>query len=346
MTGCSMTKPTTLLLAMLLVLVVDQVRLVVAQTRTAFRGLPWGVPPGPADPLEPWSLAPQVGIIPTSPEVIVPGIVLPVPTDPASPQDPRLAPDPTPQHHAADSLAADAIPVVLLRQILIDNPSHAVQLRDLFDAGVSWSDAQQLLKLHDFKEYTREYALEDLSSQIRLEVEALADSSWSFGHPWRGRTMFYQVLSRSNHSRAALPALGQGLNAQERSRLAALRPQLRQPAGGGVDNRANNPDDGLVLVVIVKQEAPVYPEGAFDDPIEFIDGEVVLVVTIGRQGDVTKIEVDRSSNRLFEEAAREAAQKSEYRSAKRNGIPEPGIIRLNYTFTVPAIPIDSATGQP
>ena len=99
-------------------------------------------------------------------------------------------------------------------------------------------------------------------------------------------------------------------------------------------------------MAIVKQEAPVYPEGAFDDPIEFIDGEVVLIVSIGRQGDVTGIEVDRSSNRLFEDAAREAAQKSEYRPATRGGIPEPGTIRLNYTFKVPVAPTDPATGQP
>ena len=181
---------------------------------------------------------------------------------------------------------------------------------------------------------------------LKGPVEALADSSWSSGHPWRGRTMFYQVLTRANRSRATLPALGQGLNPEERSRLATLRPQLRQPASRGVDNRQGNLDDGLVQVVIVKQEAPVYPEGEFDDPIEFIDGEVVLIVTIGRQGDVTNIEVDRSSSRLFESAAREAAQKSEYRPATRNGTPEPGTIRLNYTFKVPVDPIDPETGEP
>ena len=340
-----MTKQVPLLLAMILVLGIGAAGTATAQSRAGFRGLPWGPPPGPADPLEQWSLSPQASIVPTTPAVVAPGVVLPVPTDPQSPQDPRFAPTPVPDIRGADSLAADAIPVVMLQQILIANPNHALQLRDLFDAGVSWSEAQQLLKMHDFEEYLREYALEDLSTQIRQEVEALADSSWSSGHPWRGRTMFYQVLSRANRSRAALPELGQGLTAQERSKLASLRPQLRQPSSGGVDNR-ENPDSAVIQVVIIKQEAPVYPEDAFDDPIEFIDGEVVLIVSIGRQGDVTDIEVDRSSSRLFEDAAREAAQKSEYRSASRGGIPEPGTIRLNYTFKVPVVPTDPATGQP
>ena len=332
-------KSTTVLLVLMAAIALGQAETAVAQARQAFRGLPWGAPPGPADPLEPWSLDPQVGVVPSPPAAIVPGIVLPTPTDPLSPQDPRFTPAPLPDILGADSLAADAIPIVVLRQILIGSPSHAVQLRDLFDAGVTWSDAQQLLNLRDFSEYRREYAMEDLSSQIREEVTALADSSWSYGHPWRGRTMFYQVLARANRSRAALPALGQGLDAQERARLANLRPQLRAPSSGGTDNRNANPDENVVNVVIVKQEPPVYPEDAFEDPIQYINGEVVLVVTIGRTGDVTNIEVDRSTSRVFEEPAKAAAQKSEYRPATRDGKPEPGTIRLNYTFTVP----DTAT---
>jgi TonB family protein len=306
-----------------------------AQQRGApFRGLPWGPPPGPADPLEPWSLEQQPTVLPaptpSSPPDV--GLAVPTPGDSTSPRDARLdTPPDVGDLYGSDSTATDAIPVVRLRQILVENPHQARQLRELFDAGVPWAEARSLLKLGEVKEFQRQYALEDLALDLRAEVEALPDSAWSSGIAWRGRTMFFQVLSRALRSRSALPALGDGLSDQEKSRLAQLRPNLRQPQASGASNVPAE-DEGLVQAAIVKQEPPIYPEAAT------IDGEVILVVSIGRQHDVTKVEVASSTDPIFEQPAIEAARRSEYRSATRNGIPEPGTIRLNYSFKVPTAP--------
>lgn len=312
----------------------------VAQQRAPFRGLPWGPPPAPADPLEPWSLENQPLSVPepVSPETVQPGLALPRPPDPLSPRDPRLdVPPPASGLYGSDSTAADAIPVVLLRQILIDNPNQARQLRELFDAGVRWDAAKPLLALGDVPETTREYPLEDLADPILQEIDALPDSAWSSGHPWRGRTMFFQVLARAQRSRAALPSLGQGLSDQERARLSNLRPNLRKPVLSGLDNRDSG-DADLVPVSIIKQEPPVYPEAATTD------GEVTLVVYIGRQGDVTRIDVASSTDPIFEQPAIAAARTSVYTSATRNGVPEPGVIRLTYPFKVSTAPV--AESQP
>jgi TonB family protein len=305
-----------------------------------FRGLPWGAPPAPADPLEPWSLEPQ-GLLPPQQEAPAAetGVTLPTPVDPTSPRDPRFeTPPELPDIYGSDSTATDATAVVRLRQIFIENPHQARQLRELFDAGMPWAEARPLLKLGQVQEYRREYALDDLALDMRTEVEALPDSAWSHGHPWRGRTMFFQVLGRAQRSRSALPALGEGLSDEERSRLSQLRPKLRQPDLSGANRAGVSEDDGLVQAVIVKQEPPVYPEAATTD------GEVILVVHIGRQHDVSQVEVVSSTDPIFEQPAIEAARASEYRSATRNGIPEPGTIRLNYSFKVPTAP--EQTGSP
>lgn len=301
-----------------------------------FRGLPWGAPAGPADPLEPWSLGERAAVpVPsTTPER--PGIALPVPTDPVTPRDPRLD-QPPPAIYGSDSTAVDAIPVVVLRHIYLESPHLARQLRELFDAGVHWADARTLLKLESVPEYVREYPLEDLAASMLQEVAALPDSAWSSGHPWRGRTMFYQVLARVQRSRAGLPQLGEGLGDSERGRLSQLGPRLRQPVLSGLDSDSAN-DEDYVKVALVKQEQAVYP------PAATTDGAVVLDVYVGRQHDVVKIEVISSTDPVFEDAARQAARLSEYRSATRNGIPEPGTIRLEYPFQVPQD--QSATGQP
>jgi TonB family protein len=311
------------------------VSLVVAQQRDPARGLPWGAPPGPADPLEPWSLgAPTV-----HPGLLAGGaaakIALATPAAPPQVRDPRL--DPAPDFLSfpgADSTAADATAVVVLQQILIDNPHHARQLRTLFDAGVTWDSARSLLKLGEVKEYRREYAVDDLAGDMAIEIAALPDSSWSSGHPWRGRTMFYRVLGRASRSRASLPALGQGLDANERARLAELRPKLREPVIQGTDNRQIDAED-FVEAVLAKQEPATFPEQATTD------GEVTLVVHLGRLGDVSKVEVEDSTDAIFEQAAIDAARRSEYRSATRNGVPEPSTLRITYPFRVPApVPID------
>ena len=307
--------------------------LALAQQRDLPRGLPWGAPPGPADPLEPWSLEPQgevrqsnLGAGAVGAGV---GVALPTPTLPTPTTDPRLdAPPDLTGILPADSTAVDATSVVLLQQILIENPHQARQLRDLFDAGVSWSSARPLLKLGTVQEYTREYALEDLAAEMALEIAALPDSTWSSEHPWRGRTMFFLVLARAERSRASLPALGAGLNSHERNRLVQLHPNLRQPVIKASGETSPSESD-LVAAVLEKQEQPIFPEEAN------MDGEVTLLVFIGRQGDVTKVTVVESTSILFEKAAIEAAQRSVFRSATRNGVPEPSSLKITYPFRVP-----------
>jgi len=317
----------------------------VAQQRVAFRGLPWGAPPGPADPLEPWSLSPQSTVPGFSPGAAAgAGVAIIPPSLPAADPGLETAPDVS-GFLDADSSAVDATSVVVLQQILIENPHHARQLRDLFDAGVDWRSARQLLKLVNVQEYFREYAVEDLAAGMAAEVAALPDSSWSSGHPWRGRTMFYQVLARAQRSRASLPALGEGLDQSERARLAQLHPKLRQPVVTTTGEQAPG-EDQLVTAVLERQEPATFPADAT------MDGEVKLLVFLGRQGDVTRITVEETTStifteaELFEKAAIEAAQRSVYRPATRNGIPEPSTVRITYPFRVPGQPAVNPANQP
>ena len=74
---------------------------------------------------------------------------------------------------------------------------------------------------------------------------------------------------------------------------------------------------------------PVYPPAARAAGFE---GEVVLAGTVGVDGLVRDIVVERSTNRIFNEAAMAAWRKFRYKPAERNGIPEEARLSQPFRF--------------
>lgn len=91
------------------------------------------------------------------------------------------------------------------------------------------------------------------------------------------------------------------------------------------------------------QRFVVYPEKA---KMKGLEGTVVISALIDKDGTVLKTEVDKSSNPIFAESARDAVMKTKFIPAKQNGLP----VKLWYTIpiifsltprTVPMISIDT-----
>ena len=72
---------------------------------------------------------------------------------------------------------------------------------------------------------------------------------------------------------------------------------------------------------------PRYPAVALAAQLE---GDVHLRVTIGADGRIGEVVVERSANPVFNGAAIEAVRRSEYRPGRRNGVPA----ELSTTTTV------------
>jgi TonB family protein len=267
----------------------------------------------PADPLAPWPLEDT-------------GLPAPVPAPPPlpAPADTALRALPAAPRASADS--GEVVLVVHTRQILVSDPTQAGLLERLLQRGVAFETAQRTLGITEVDERRREYAVDELEPRIRAEIEALPDSAWSRGRPWRGRTAFFQVLRREERRRGSVPPLGENLDDKERSRLANLYRAAERPATApppGVD-----PD--LVPAAVVDQVKAEFPPAASES------GEVTLAVEVGRIGDVVSVRVESSTHPIFEPPAIAAARASTYRAAMRAGLPEPGTVRLTYRFAAPA----------
>jgi protein TonB len=111
----------------------------------------------------------------------------------------------------------------------------------------------------------------------------------------------------------------------DRRRLVDL-PVTDIPSGPAVDGPIIVPDDGppepFVPVeknpVIVKSVAPVYPPLALRAGIE---GRVFVKIWVDRQGKVRRVEVLKSENDIFNEAAIEAAKQLVFTPAYMNNGP-------------------------
>ena len=279
--------------------------------------------PEPTDPLEPWSLDPvppaaAVGSVPAPTPAAAPVIL-----DSLAASAPPTAPE-------ATSAPGDTTRVLVVhcRQILVSNPERAAALEKLLRHGVSLDKATKSLGITDLVQNTRTYAIDDLGPEIRAEIESVPDSTWSRARPWRGRYALYQVVRREESPRSAVPKLGEGLDAQERSRLNARLQRAQQPTP------AQTPQvDSDFVPASVDQQAPAeYPAAATGN------GEVAILVEVGRTGTPGDIRVDTSTDPVFEAPAINAARNSKYRAATRAGIPEPGTVRLVYKFEAPQNP--------
>jgi protein TonB len=75
---------------------------------------------------------------------------------------------------------------------------------------------------------------------------------------------------------------------------------------------------------------PKYPPAAFRQGIE---GEVILIVDVDAQGNVTDVSVEKSSrNRDLDRAAMEAARKWRFNPSTVNGQPAAGRVRVPVAF--------------
>jgi hypothetical protein len=275
-------------------------------------------PPEPADPLEQWSLDP------VPPPAAVSSVPAPAPVIP----DSLAASAPLPAPEATVPGDTVRVLVVRCRQILVSNPQRAATLEKLLHLGVPLDKATKSLGITDLVQNTRTYAIDDLGPEIRAEIESVPDSTWSRARPWRGRYALYQVVGREESPRNAVPKLGEGLDAQERSRLNSRLQRAQQP----VPAQAPQVDSDFVPASVEQQAPAEYPAAATGN------GEVAILVEVGRTGTPGDIRVDTSTDPVFEAPAKTAARNSKYRDATRAGIPEPGTVRLVYKFAAPQNP--------
>jgi TonB family protein len=207
----------------------------------------------------------------------------------------------------------------------VSDPRKAERLVALLHAGATLEDARRTLGSIDVDERSRAYAMDDLQPDLRAEVDTLSAGEWSRIREWRGRSSVFQVVSKEERARSAIPQLGQGLDESEIERLAnqqrAIAGRSRPPA----ETQAGD----LQPASVVEQATPQYPPGIEES------AEVTVQVEIGMSDDYVGARVVRSTNPQFDQAALDAAQRSSYRSARRNGIPERGNVTLNFRFVAP-----------
>lgn len=271
------------------------------------------------DPLEPLSLEPErvASLPPSSPQPELPAL-----------------PDTIAQARGSAGRAERAYPegegseqvvVVTCRQLLVSDPRKAERLGRLLRAGATLQEAERALGRIDVDEATREYAIDELQPELRAEIETIPIGGWSSVRLWRGRAALFQVVAKEERPRSSLPALGENLDAREQDRIAGLR----RPNASGNRAPVQAATADAQPATVVEQATPEYPENVQ------VSADVSVQVTVGLSDDFVDARVLSSSNSLFDQPALDAAQRSTYRSARRNGIPERGTVTLNFHFVAP-----------
>ena len=288
------------------------------------------------DPLEPWSME-EVPLERTQALVPLPAparqdttaITMPAPA-PATPSPAPLVPDDSDPAAAARARAAkEQVLVVRCRQLLVGQPAAAERLGELLRSGSSLEAARRAAGSPEVTDRTRDYAIDELQPDLRREVESLPEGGWSRPRPWNGRVALFQVVSKETRERGTIPALGAGLSADEQSRLARTQRERPAPAAVAAATETNNETRDVEPAAVVQQGQVAPPENALTG------GTVTVVVQVGRTDDVNDVRVEFSTDPMFNQAALDAARRSTYRSARRNGIPEPGTVKITFNFPAP-----------
>jgi protein TonB len=63
-----------------------------------------------------------------------------------------------------------------------------------------------------------------------------------------------------------------------------------------------------------------------------LEGDVILQVVVGTDGQVSGVTVVKSVHPLLDDAAKKAVLRYQYRPGQRNGVPEPTTIRIAVSF--------------
>ena len=133
-----------------------------------------------------------------------------------------------------------------------------------------------------------------------------------------------------------------------RTELASAQTDDSQIAQGAVPSGASG---GLIKPAEPPKEPPnkpviVFPELTHFEHAEYppdaekagLQGDVLLKLTIDRDGHVTKVVVTEPAGNGFDEAAQAAALKFTFTPATRDGVPVPVVIPYRYSFTLTAKP--------
>ena len=111
-------------------------------------------------------------------------------------------------------------------------------------------------------------------------------------------------------------------------------------ASGGLIKPAEPPKDQPKKPVIVFPELTHFEHADYPPDAEKagLQGDVLLKLTIDRDGHVTKVVVTEPAGNGFDEAAQAAALKFTFTPATRDGVPVPVVIPYRYSFTLTAKP--------
>jgi TonB family protein len=115
-------------------------------------------------------------------------------------------------------------------------------------------------------------------------------------------------------------------------------------ASGAVIKPAEQPKDDPKKPVIVLPELTHFEHAEYPAEAEKagLQADVRLVLTIDRNGTVTKAEVKEPVGNGFDEAAQAAALKFTFTPATRDGVPVPVVIPYRYSFTLSVKPASEA----
>jgi len=114
------------------------------------------------------------------------------------------------------------------------------------------------------------------------------------------------------------------------------------PSGisGAVVRPAEPAKDAPKKPVIVLPELTYFEHAAYPAEAEQagLQADVVLKLTVDREGKVSKAEVSEPAGNGFDEAAKAAALKFKFKPATRDGVPIPVVIPYRYSFTLTVRP--------
>jgi len=114
------------------------------------------------------------------------------------------------------------------------------------------------------------------------------------------------------------------------------------PSGisGAVVRPAPPPKDAPKKPVIVLPELTHFEHAEYPAEAEKagLQADVLLKLTVDREGNVTKADVSEPVGNGFDEAAKAAALKFRFKPATRDGVPIPVVIPYRYSFTLTAKP--------
>ena len=288
------------------------------------------------DVLEPWSLENEPVTVPLAPPAPtpVPARVNPDTTAARPAAPPRSEPpaaDSDVGAGAPGSAGREQILVVRCRQLLVGHRLAAERLARLLRSGASLEEARKAIGSIDIDDRTRDYAVDDLQPELRAEVEKLPEGAWSGVRNWNGRAALFQVVSKQRRERRSIPELGAGLDTDEQSRMARVQRPVQAPPSRPVADETADTEGAEV----VNQVTPQYPEDAM------AAGAVTVLVTVGRSDEVISVDIETSSDPVFNRAAQDAAHRSTYRAQRQGGTPVGGSVRVTFQFPAPqALPHD------